>query len=225
MGTKQFSNNQIKDFHSINHNRPLRKIIESDCRVQGLADFIDLKNKKVLDIGSLDGYHSCQLSMLGAIVTCSDIRPVNLAKSLYRCLFHGITNTTFRILDMETMHEEIDKDEFDIIFHSGCFYHLENPVKHLFNISKLAKYMLLETHIANPDKYEKGVLETYEGTLYPEGEWSDTQAAKDSKKSFWLREESLKKLIGDCGLKIVKTVYERKENPHGPRVCYILERL
>lgn len=220
---------QLNELSVPTYNRPLDQS-GVDVRVQGLVDNIgfNLYKCRILDIGSLDGLHACQLAKFGAFVTCSDIRPVNLMKSLYRALFLGVNNMTYRLLDMETMHHEIKKDEYNIIFHSGSFYHLHNPIKHLFDIKDLAEYILLETHIANPDKFIVGTMdylgETYNGTYYPEGGFSDTQAAKDTRPSFWLTNESLEKLFKNCNLKIVSVVYKDLVNPHGLRNCWLLKR-
>jgi len=218
---------QIKDLQTANHFRRIETNV-IDIRVQGLIDNLKIKGKKILDIGSLDGYHACNMASQGAIVTCSDIRPQNLHSALYRCLYYGYNDVTFRLLDMETMHEEIKKDEYDIIFHSGCFYHLSNPVEHLFNIKDLSEYILLETHISNPEKYKSYKMdygnETYEGTIYPDGDWGNTAGSKCDEFSFWLSKESLLKLFSECKLSIVKTIYDDVENPHGIRVCYLLKR-
>lgn len=199
-----------------------------DIRVSGLIDNLDVKGKKTLEIGCLDGFHTRQLAEAGAIVTTTDIRPEGLKRALYRCLYFDINNVNFRILDMDNMHEVIGLNEFNVCFHSGCFYHIQNPVKHLFDIAPLFEYVLLETHLANPNKYSIGTLEyndkIYNGTLYPEGEWSDLRAAKNNKFSFWLTKESLLQLFKDCNLEVVKTVYDNFPNEHGPRACYLLKR-
>jgi hypothetical protein len=230
---KNLMNEQIEVLKTAHQARPLDETA-IDRRVQGLVDELDIQGMKILDIGSLDGYHACNLSSLGAKVTCSDIRPENLHAALFRCLYHNCKDVTYRLLDMETMHEEIKVDEYDIIFHSGCFYHLADPVEHLFNIAGLSKYLLLETHIANPEKYErssisysckdKNYYDFYFGTLYPEGGWNDPQASKTVKNSFWLNKESLLRLFENCKLEIVKLIYDDQPNPHGTRVCYLLER-
>jgi len=217
-----------QEIEKLDYERSLDQTPNTDIRVQGLLNNMSIQGKKILNIGTLDGFHDVQLTMAGAQVTASDIRPENLHRALFRALYFGCNDMTFRVLDMETMHQEIKKDEFDIIFHSGCFYHLADPVRHLWNISTLARYILLETHIGNPEKYSRGIIEhrgyQYSGTLYPEGTWSDNKAAKDDRFSFWLDPESLKMLFDNCMLQIVDIIYMNFPNPHGPRNCYLLKR-
>lgn len=215
--------NALEEIKKINYeDRPL-DMIAVDPRVFGLIDNVDIKGKTVLDIGTLDGLHACQIAQAGGIVCASDIRPQNLFRALYRALYLGLKDITYRLLDMETMHEEIKIDEFFAIFHSGCFYHLSNPIKHLKNICKLSEYILLETHMQD-NRYEQGEIDGYKGSWFNEGSWQDSRAAKDNRRSFWLTNESMEQLFKDCNLELVKIVYKGGENPHGVRNCYLLRR-
>lgn len=218
--------NALKEIQSLDYERPLDTDY-LDPRIIGLVENYEITGKNVLEIGTLDGFHACKLRNYGAYVTASDIRPSNLQRALYRSLYFGL-EINFRLLDMEEMHKKIQIDEYDLVFHSGCFYHLSDPVKHLKDIAPLAKHIMLETHIANPERYENGSIKygkEYFGTWYPEGNWNDLRAAKDQRKSFWLTRESLKELITDCGLEIEHVIYENQQNPHGERVAYLLRRL
>jgi tRNA (mo5U34)-methyltransferase len=220
--------NALKEINLLDYERHLNTL-EDDKRVLGIFEYFNSKNiftkeMKVLEIGTLDGYHTCMLAKRFKHITCTDVRPQGLHRALFRCLFKNIDNVNFKLLDADTMHNEIEQNEYDLIFHSGVFYHLSNPVEHLENISQLAEFILLETHIANYDKYEAVNLNGYDGTLYPEGNWIDLRAAKDNNKSFWLNRVSLKQLIQDCNLRIVHTIYEHQPNEHGERVCYLLQR-
>ena len=214
--------NALRDLRSLDYLRPWDAPI--DFRVQGVLEyFLNLSGDKILVIGSWDGLHDCQLAQAGAVVTSSDIRPQNLQRALYRALYHRLHTITYRLLDMEEMAKEIKVDEFDIIFHSGCFYHLPNPVKHLREIAKLAEYLLLETHIADA-RYQSGELEGYKGCWYQEGIWEAPLAAKEQVSSFWLEESELERLFKDCHLGIVKVIARPLANPAGPRNCYLLRR-
>jgi hypothetical protein len=215
---------QKKDIKSVKFEREFY-LEPLDERVKGLVEYIDIKGKKILDIGSLDGYHASQLSAYGAEVTCSDIRPINLCKSLYRNLYHGIHSTKYMLLDAEEIHEKIKKDEFDILFMSGVFYHLKNPMDVLKNISPLFEYILLEGHVAEIDKHTPIVdHKGYRGFWYNEQGWQDTCSGKDE-KSFWLTQASLADLITECDLYIDKVIYNDNGNAIGQRICYLLRRL
>lgn len=227
---------QIGELKRIELNRPMDQT-EIDPRVAGLCQAIKpryinkppLFGRTVLEIGSLDGYHTYQLEQAGAFVTATDIRPINLFKTLYRCLYHGCGAVIYRLLDMETMHQEIKKDEFNILFMSGVIYHLSSPYEVMFNIKDLFEYILIEGHIAELGRHQPLITreyngKIYEGWYYPEQGWSDTQSSKDAMPSFWFTRESLKQLFIDCNLTIVKEIYKDYPNPHGVRDCYLLQR-
>lgn len=221
---RNITDQALSEIKAMDYERPLDTDYV-DPRLTGLFGNFDVNGLKILEIGTLDGYHSCELAKKGAKVTATDIRPANLTRALFRSIYMGLDHMiSFRYMDMENMHTMIDVDEFDMIFHSGCFYHLNDPIEHLHNISKLSKYMMLETHIANPIKYEPGELKGFKGTWYPEGQWGDTRASKDPRNSFWLEVPELKRLINECGMTIEHVIYESFFNPHGNRECYLLKR-
>ena len=218
--------NAMQELRSLEYPRPLDDLDGDECfRVRGLIESypFSLQGKKVLEIGTLDGLHACQLASAGAIVTASDIRPRNLQRALYRAMYYGLNNITYRLLDMEAMGAVLKFDEYDLIFHSGCFYHLVNPVAHLREIRGLAAYMLLETHVLDP-RYTPGEIEGYKGCWYPEPGWKADMGAKDAGKSFWMVDASLEQLFEDCNLSVVKVIYRHFPNPSGPRNCYLLKR-
>lgn len=216
--------NALKEIMDLDYERPLDTDFK-DPRIEGLKNAIDIKGMKILEVGTLDGFHALELTKLGAFVTVTDVRPSNLQRAMYRFFAHNMSIHCC-LLEAEDMGTRIPIDNFDMIFHSGVFYHLSDPIQHLHDIAPLSKYILLETHIANYDKYEAVIdKHGYNGTIYPEGNWEDLRAAKDKNSSFWLAKDELKRLIEDCGLRIQYTIYEDQANPHGTRVCYLLRRV
>ena len=202
---------------------------EDENRIGGLKKVLSLEGLKTLEVGSLDGYHTVQLAKEKCILTTSDIRPENLKKTLYRCLYENIYNVNFRLLDVENMHDELIKDEFDFLFCSGLIYHLHKPEWFIFNIKNLFKYILLEGHVANPVKYGPMYNLTFFGktlnyTDYSEVGFADPQSSKDNRKSKWFTEASWKLIFELCNLKLRNVIYNDIENIHGKRVCYLLER-
>lgn len=195
---------------------------EPDNRVESLSKIIDLKGKKVLDVGSLDGYIACSLASYGADVTTLDIRPKNLLTTLGRALLFGY-NLKYLMGDIESIN--IQRDQYDIIFHSGVFYHLPQPVKHLFTIASLSRYLLLETHVADKaETFQKFEGRKYLGCFYKEFGWGDPCSSVTNEDSFWLTKESLADSIKQSGLEIKNIIYDNRVNEHGTRVCYLLER-
>ena len=218
----------LLEIENTNFERELTAPIDEN-RIEGLKKVLSLNGLKTLEVGSLDGYHATQLSKSGAILTASDIRPDNLKKTLYRCLYEDIHNVNFRLLDVEDIPTKIEKDEFDLLFCSGLIYHLNMPHDFLFNIKDIFKYILLEGHVANEDKYPPLNTVLWKNwflyyTNYSEVGYDDPQSAKDNRQSKWFTPDSWETIFKICNLKIVKTIYNDISNEHGTRYCWLLER-
>jgi hypothetical protein len=218
----------LEEIRNTNFERSLDAPIDVD-RIEGLKKVLDMHNLHVLEVGSLDGYHTVQLEKIVCNLTTSDIRPDNLKKTLYRCLYENITDVRFMLLDVEDMHNKIEEDEFDLLFCSGLIYHLHHPEEFIYNIKHLFKYILLEGHIANPVQYGPLHNMIFMGrelvyTEYSEVGFADPQSSKDNKKSKWFTEESWLKIFDICNLKLRNIIYNDIANEHGRRVCYLLER-
>lgn len=202
-------------------------------RVINLNAALPLAGLKVLEIGTLDGYHACQLAKLDADVTATDVRLDNLTKALMRSITLGLRNIKFAYLDIDDM-SGIAKDEFDLLFCSGVMYHLKDPLATLYNIKDKFKHILWEGHTAHPNKEKLNAFYNnydidytsfaFQYTEYAEPGYDNKLAAKDVSTSKWFTKESWYKFFGCCGLKIVSTLYEDFPNPHGPRSCWLLER-
>ncbi len=198
-----------------------------DPRVELVAGMIDLKGKTVLDVGTLDGHIASSLLSFGAKVTTIDYRMSNLALGFARVLSLGYETGRVRFIlgDIEALEPE---GRWEIIFHSGVFYHLHNPVKHLQDLlPHFSKYLVLETHTARPDLTPgmiEGFGEKFTGTWYSEEGLTDPAGSKNADDSFWLDHESIARLFHVLNLKIVNVVYLDKMCEAGPRSCWILRK-
>jgi ubiquinone/menaquinone biosynthesis C-methylase UbiE len=207
---------------------PLR-ITDLDCRVEEASKIISFYNKSVLDVGTLDGHITVSLAYMNADnIDSIDCRASNLAMGFARCFSLGcnMNRINFILGDIENLPQD---KEWDIIFHSGVFYHVHNPMKHLMDLTKhFSEYLVLETHTANPKTQINGIMEefntTFNGTFYPESGMSDPGGAKNNEYSFWMTHESIEQLFKICKLKVKATIYKDKFCEAGPRSCWILER-
>ncbi len=218
----------IEEIKNTNFERDLNAPIDEE-RIEGLKKVLNLSCLKILECGCLDGYHTVQLAKTGCDIITSDIRPDNLKKTLYRCLYEKIYNIKFMLLDVEDMHNEIVTDEFDLLFCSGLIYHLFMPHEFLYNIRKHFKYIFLEGHISNPEKYGPMYQLIFMGQVldynnYSEAGYNDPQSAKNNTPSKWFTEKSWHKIFDICNLKLKSVIYNDIKNEHGLRVCYLLER-
>ncbi len=106
---------------------------------------LDLKGKRVLDVGCGVGHLANFFVKKGCEVVCLDgrVENINKLRSLYPDLAaHRITNVETESLSTFGM--------FDIVFCYGLVYHLENPLAALRNLESVcSELLLLETLICD----------------------------------------------------------------------------
>jgi len=104
---------------------------------------LDLKGKRVLDIGAFDGYYSFLCEQRGADVVAIDIDPEHLrsfdiAKEVLS------SNVEYRILSVYDL-EQLE-GLFDYVLFFGVIYHLRNPIWALEKIkAKLDGVLFIES--------------------------------------------------------------------------------
>jgi 2-polyprenyl-3-methyl-5-hydroxy-6-metoxy-1,4-benzoquinol methylase len=105
----------------------------NDVRISELVSMVDIKNKRILDIGCGDGQFLYLLKKIGAAVVGIDldIQSVSFIKK-----FLNIPT----VYNMNIEQYSIDiSDTFDIIFLNDLFEHLSNPIETLKIIKKLLR--------------------------------------------------------------------------------------
>lgn len=191
-----------------------------DDRVSLLAKHYPLEGKRVLEPGCFDGFLTVALAQAGANVVAFDVRPLNVIRAITRGLVRGV-HVDVRVGDVHTMTDDYRCEEFDLLFHSGLFYHLADPVSHMRTIASKFHRIALDTHTARPGETIVK-LNGYAGHWYQEFGWNDPLSGTGD-RSFWLTEESLESLIHDCGLTITERLIRNPESKNGPRSFYLLE--
>ena len=192
-----------------------------DKRILRLDDLIDLENKNVLELGCFEGIHTIGLVNAGAKVTAIDARPSNVAKTLVRCAYHGVFPKVYEF-DVENLNSQFGS--YDLIFHCGVLYHLQNPIEHLLRLKGVANYIFLDTHISTEEKSHAVMYEgiEYFGCLVDEGGWSDPFSGVGN-KSLWLTKESLMKALNNSGyLNFIFS--EVRDERNGARISLLASR-
>ena len=146
-------------------------------------------------------YHTLQLVRAEASVKSFDIRSVNVLRTYARGLAFGY-QFDVQLGDAETMHKDFQGD-WAVIFHCGILYHLKDPITHLKNISNMAKYLMLDTHVGRPDETILAGNKRYQGHYHDEHGWNDPLSGKGP-ISFMLTEESILRLAEDMDLKLIE---------------------
>ncbi|HVA50927.1 MAG TPA: methyltransferase domain-containing protein [Pirellulales bacterium] len=191
-----------------------------DTRLQLLLDRLGpaaLAGRRVLEPGCLDGHLTVGLCGAGADVTAFDVRPSCVIKTFARSLAFGF-QPRLLLHDARRMAE---LGTFDLVYHSGVFYHLEDPVEHLRSIAAMAPMMALDTHTARPEE-PLDAIDGYEGCWAGEFGWHDEQSGLGP-RSFWLTRPELFRLFNECGF-AQETLWQDDAAPNGPRGFYLLKR-
>ncbi|HET6883844.1 MAG TPA: class I SAM-dependent methyltransferase [Pirellulales bacterium] len=187
-------------------------------RLEALLQHVSLAGLRVLEAGCLEGHMTAALCAAGAEMTAFDARPICLLKTFARCLAFGY-HPRLLLHDARRLRE---LGTFDLLFHCGVFYHLDDPVTHLREIRDVAPLIALDTHTAKPDETIEQ-LHGYEGHWYRESGWGDEQSGLEE-RSFWLTKPALLRLFSDVGF-TCERLLDDDHSMYGPRSMYLLRRL
>lgn len=192
-----------------------------DKRIMQLHDAVDLSRKSVLEIGCFEGIHTLGLASYCADLTAVDIRPLNVAKTLVRLSAHGKQAEVFTA-DIEeprylTRH-------FDVVFHCGVLYHLEDPVTHLQQILKHCNVIYLDTHIVEDDHASDAATfagRAYVGHWHIEGGWHDPFSGRAA-AAFWLRQRDIEQILLAAGFSV--EIWSLRSERNGARIGMLGKR-
>ncbi|MGH7767172.1 MAG: class I SAM-dependent methyltransferase [Candidatus Binatia bacterium] len=183
----------------------------------------DFSDRRIADIGCLEGYFSIECALQGAEVLGIDGKLLNVRKCEFvRCVL-CVERATFVLSDaMKVTRESFGR--FDVVLALGLLYHLDDPYTFLANAAGLCDgFTVIDTHVAleNQPEIIKGDWrpefsemrtftfggKRYEGRLFREfatGTARDVKdvsptASLDNDFSVWLTEESLVRMLHDVG--------------------------
>lgn len=203
--------------------RPGKRVepgIIPDPRFTRLDTLINLKQKRVLEIGCFEGIHTLGLLHYCDDVTAVDVRPQNVVKTLARLSWHGQSAKVFQ-KDVERIDASAFP-KFDVVVHIGVLYHLANPVTHLLSLAPVCDYLFLDTHVARDENNltELKIVErSYRGAQHAEGGWADPFSGRGD-SAFWLTLESLLGALKVAGFAPTQILQKREER-NGPRVLLL----
>ncbi|HYC63179.1 MAG TPA: class I SAM-dependent methyltransferase [Reyranellaceae bacterium] len=105
---------------------------------------LDLRNKKVLEVGAGIGLHTPFFLERGCTVTVTDGRPENVAEIARR-----LPNVRTAVADLERDEPLTHLGRFDVVYCYGLLYHLGNPEMSLRRIAEVCDgQLLLETAVS-----------------------------------------------------------------------------
>lgn len=192
-----------------------------DKRIVQLHRRVDLAGKTVLEVGCFEGIHTLGLLQMGADVVAIDVRPLNVIKTLARLAAHGCA-TRVHVVDLED--PAVVLGAFDVVFHCGVLYHLEDPVTHLLKAMQACRVMYLDTHVAEQGRDDDMLLVSgrrFRGYRHGEGGWQDPFSGRGS-SAFWLRQDDLLTLLDEGGFDC--ELWSERAERNGARVGLLAVR-
>jgi hypothetical protein len=205
-----------------------------DCRIKYVANTLDLRDQRVLELGSHEGHWSVLIEKMGVRENVGiESRQTNFEKCLRVKDKYGLSQTAFHQLNIEDLYEgKIDPPfpgGFDLVFCLGLLYHLPDPAKAvewfltqsdtLFLGTQYVEKEAIRLYQSRDSRFQDGVLK-YQGQSYS-GKWYSEYGLEDhfsgmSPRSFWLYEEDLIRLLRSCGYQQVDILGKDYQNnmPH-----------
>ncbi len=216
-----------------------------DPRLTWLFERVDVAEKSVLELGPLEGGHTCMLERAGARVLAVESN----RGAFLRCLVvknHFGLKAKFLLGDFERM--ALEPGAFDLVLASGVLYHMKDPVALLRAIARAADTLFLWTHCFEPDlslwhpgleaplaqgKWDHATPQVVEAEgmgvrlvrqRYGEAlGWSGFCGGSDL-YSNWIHREDLLALMPRLGFDRVEIAFDDRQHPNGPAFCLLCRR-
>jgi tRNA (mo5U34)-methyltransferase len=194
-----------------------------DERIVKMDEEFNLRDKSVLEVGCYEGIHTSALCARANKVFAIDARVENVIKTVVRCNLLGYQPIVGVCnLELSEHFETLPKVHF--VHHVGVLYHLNDPVKHLFQLKDVIKIgMMLDTHYATEgmlnSSYEYQDKE-YRCYNYPERGRDDVFSGTND-FSRWLLKEDIINILKEIGLSNVKIISD-EEQRNGPRFTLLV---
>lgn len=194
-----------------------------DSRVELLSKHFNLANQSVLEPGPLEGANTVSLFLAGAeSVSIYDPHETNVELTKERCRCHEVKEPVHYQAASSQDLLKFTPLKFDLVFHAGLLYHLENPAIEIENLSALSDNLFLQTHFVST-----GNEKIFHRDLAYFGEWKGDANGEDSvggmaAKSFWMTISSIIRLLNINGKKNI-TILSVDNNSNS--VCLLARSL
>lgn len=206
-----------------------------------IKEFGGVQNKKILELGPLEGGHSFQLQKAGAhSVTAIEANP----KAFLRCLLikqmYDLNRVDFLFGDfMEYLRTTTEK--YDACIASGVLYHMQNPVELIALAGRCVSQLFIWTHyydskICNRNfeiklRFTGSSQKKYENFSYTAYHYHYGSARKWKQfcggplpTTNWLTREDIIKACHYAGFTQITPSFEERNNPHGPSFAFIAKK-
>jgi SAM-dependent methyltransferase len=187
----------------------------NDFRVEQFATLFP-DAQEVLELGSMEGGHSCGLANRPGISTVLALegRKENIERAEFVKRLLGVENIKFVQANLEEPGVLARFGVFDAVFCCGLLYHLPKPWELLAQIAQVSSGLFLSTHFCQPDKATVN-HGGYDGVWYHEGSVQHPLSGL-SMQSFWPTLLSLESMLQDVGFAHIEIVHTNEAHENGP---------
>jgi len=191
---------------------------ENDIRISQFYDNFP-EAHSILDLGSLEGGQTFQLAKHPDVYILGiEGRKANIERAKFVQRILGIKNVDFVMADLGTT--DLTKfGQFNAVFCCGILYHLPEPWKLIEQIKSITNQLFIWTHYALVDKADQ-TINGFRGYYYKEHGTKDPLSGL-SQRSFWPTLQSLYDILMQSNFKLLKSVENNPDHPHGPCITLI----
>jgi hypothetical protein len=213
-----------------------------DPRVKWGVDRLGgVTNRRVVELGPLEGGHTWMLEQLGAAqITAIEANERAYLKCLTVKELTGLTRARFLYGDSVAYLRETD-EHFDVGIASGILYHMTNPVELLALLAARCDRLFLWTHyydeaalrrIPKVRALFKGTTEaTHAGFTYTQHR-REYQASRfrlgfsggSAHYSQWLTRDTILAACRHLGFRQLETAFDEPNHPYGPCCAFVAMR-
>ncbi len=212
-----------------------------DSRITwGVEQLGGLRDRRVLELGPLEGAHTFMAEQLGA---ASVIAVEANVRAYLRCLvvkeIFGLHRSRFLLGDFLRYLEAAPADApFDVCLASGVLYHMADPIRLLRGIRAVARSMFLWTHyyddeairaLGNAEKrFPRSRRHEAGGRSFTLHEYHYGEAlgwtgfcGSGAQFSCWMERADLLAAVELAGFRDVRVGMEQRDHPYGPALCLV----
>lgn len=216
-------------------------LFEDPRTTWAIAELGGVQDKTVLELGPLEGGHSYMLEKAGA----KSVLAIEAnTKAFLRCLIVkeilGLEKVRFLCGDFRPFLAS-NQERFDVVFASGVLYHMTDPVRLLFDITRVTPQVYLWTHYFEPDLIAKNEVVRdrlgpaqcleFEGFAYElhnynydiSLNWSGF-CGGSAPYCAWLTRDSILGALRHFGFTNISVAFESPNHPNGPCLSIVAQR-
>jgi hypothetical protein len=208
-----------------------------DFRVKWLeAQLGSFSGQRVLELGPLEGGHTCMMERAGASVVAIE----GNQRAFLKCLIVKDAlhlKSEFLYGDFRPYLETAESGRFDFILAIGVLYHMLEPLKLLHDIARVTNAFGLWTHYYDPDIIGKTLhfdpkpfLQTVDGNSaevyrqhYLSSLAAPTFCGGSAPTSYWLTKNGLLQYLERLGYQ-VRVGDDAPHHPNGPSILLFAKR-